>query len=410
MPSITSLPNDADFRTDTLGVSGEDVRVDRKKRTIYGASLMQLGRINDSRPWKVDELTLEQALSLMQRGGEAGTKGRFTHPNMSNDGLGNFLGRWVNPRIDNDRLRADLVLSERAFSGPRGDMGTYLLDMAESEADMLGVSLATRMNREAMEASADADGIEPIRLTAVHAADIVDQPAATRGGFFSTGGLDELPEHATRALDHYFENATPDVIRTRATNFLDRYLSNRYGDADAMSTETKGQNKGKTDEPAGDFVTKADLEGLFESFGTKLSSTLLGQIDEKLAANPKPAADGKEDEGEQLSADQIRTAERQRVTDLMNLASSAGLKDAEKTAKEWVDKDFSVSEAKQALGELVIKQNLLSRDEGDTGADEGLEAKLRAEFRDQDSVHTGLGITEDEYVEFRKEELAKSKR
>ena len=405
MHKITEMPNCHDLRTCALAMSGEEVRVDRKARTIYGVSLMQIGPLNDDRPWEVDLKTLEQALALMLANGPQGTKGRYTHPNMSTDGLGSFLGRWVNPRIDNDRLRADLVLSERAFSGPRGDIGTYLLDMAESDADMLGVSLATRMNRKAMKSDSNAKGIEPIRLSAIRAADVVDEPAATRGGLFSTGAIDELPEHATRVLDHYFEAATPDVVRARVTGFLDRYLTNRYGDPSAMSTNTAPQPNGDDGQPAGDHVTKADLGSLLESFGT----SLLAKVDEKLAKLGDMTPDEKPGEEGQLSVAEAVANERKRCTDLQNLAKSAGLKDAEKVAVEWIDKNFSLVDAKGALADKVIKQNLLSQGEGDDGADDQLDTKLKAEFRSQAKVHGNLGVTEDEYVEFRKTELAGAK-
>lgn len=415
MPTITELPNDADFRTTAMAIAGG--RVDREKRTIFGCSLMQLGELNDSRPWFVDRKTLDQALALMEAGGGA-TKARYTHPNMSNDGLGSYLGRWVNPRIDNGHLRADLVLSERAFTGPRGDIGTYILDMAEGDADMLGVSLATRMNRKAMKSDARADGKQPIRFSAIRAGDVVDEPAATRGGLFESSSLAELPLHATQVLDHYFEAATPDVIRTRAEGFLDRYLTNRFGDAAAMSKNNDTDQKPNEGNPTPEGnLTRADLDSVLGSFGEKL----LSQVDEKLSKLGGAKGEGDEvftrvkgpkvidEEPGQLSADQIRTAERKRVSDLMALATNAGLSNAEKTAQEWIDKDLSVTDAKAALGDIVVKQNMLSSGEGDDGLDTDLDAKLKAEFRAQSKVHASLGVSEEDYIEHRKAEIAKGR-
>ena len=106
MPTIDTAPPADAFRTDAI--RDQPQRVDRQANVIYGASMMQVGDLNegDARPWTVDMETLQQALSLAQQS-RTGVKARFTHPNMSSDGMGSYLGRWANWRIEGETLRAD---------------------------------------------------------------------------------------------------------------------------------------------------------------------------------------------------------------------------------------------------------------------------------------------------------------
>jgi len=143
MTTITTAPPAEAFRTDT--VRQQPQRVDRQANVIYGASMMQVGDLNegDARPWTVDMETLQQALSLAQQS-RSGVKARFTHPNMSSDGMGSYLGRWANWRIEGETLRADLHIADAAFTSPQGDLGNYVMDLAEADPGAFGVSLAPR--------------------------------------------------------------------------------------------------------------------------------------------------------------------------------------------------------------------------------------------------------------------------
>ena len=235
MPAITTAPKTGLFRTQTT--NAPPVRVDRAARVVFGCSLMQAGDLNpgDSRNWTVTSETLLQALELGGRGNN-GLKARFTHPNMSSDGMGSYLGRWKNLRLDGDTLRADLHIADAAFSSPQGDLGTYVMEMADSEPDMFGVSLATELDLENLsefemqqQTTGDASARWSMQFTAVRAGDVVDEPAATRGGMFDLMTVDKrnLPAQATALLQTYFGDAEPAVVRSRIDGFLDRYFSNK---------------------------------------------------------------------------------------------------------------------------------------------------------------------------------------
>lgn len=85
-----------------------------------------------------------------------GLKARFGHPNMCNESLGTYLGRFQNfqrgetVREDGTSAAccfADLHLSDTAKETPSGDLFAYLLSMAEDEADMFGASIVFHVGK-----------------------------------------------------------------------------------------------------------------------------------------------------------------------------------------------------------------------------------------------------------------------
>lgn len=262
MQTLKAPPQSGMFRTSTLNAA--PVRVDRTARVIFGASLMQVGDLNagDSRNWTVTPDTLNQAYMFATRGNN-GLKARFTHPNMSSDGFGSYLGRWKNFNVDGDTLRADLHIADAAFKSPQGDLGTYVMDMAENEADMFGVSLATELDIASLmdfeSKSETSSSLEPwpMKFTAVRAGDVVDEPAATRGGMFdlSEPDLRNLPAQATALLTTYFGDASPEVVRARIDGFLTRYFSNQGA---TMPDTATPATEADTDNLPGDTVPDED--------------------------------------------------------------------------------------------------------------------------------------------------------
>lgn len=156
-----------------------DLGIDRSNSIIRGAKVIEVGQINDDRPFQVDDTTLDQVIELGNRPNK-GIKARFTHPQA--DGLGKHLGRWVNFRRDGDAVRADLQLAKSSFNTPSGDLGSYILDLASEDPDAFGVSISAQLDRETF---ASKEVIKPIRVEKLLATDVVDEPAATRGGLFS---------------------------------------------------------------------------------------------------------------------------------------------------------------------------------------------------------------------------------
>lgn len=355
-------PPQADMFRTALATGAE--RVDRKNKIIFGANLMQTGDLNDDRDWTVDDGTLSNALEIMSRGNN-GSKARFTHPNMSADGMGSYLGRWKNPRIDAGTLRADLHLADSAFKSPNGDLGTYVMDLAEEDPEAFGISLATRINEPEMNKlrldlqSADANwkGRTPLRFRAVHAADVVDEPAATRGGFFSLTEVDNrsLPAQATVLLDSYFSDAEPEVVTARINGFLATYFK---GKGKAMPETTTAPEQPKTQ-----------------------TTPVVDLAAERASA-----------------AEQARKDERERVTKITALCKQAGKPEL---ADKFCENGSSVVEVQGELFNALCKSNAPVGEDASGGetAKPDENAAYKAEFK-----AGKYSMTEDQYVSLRRAE------
>lgn len=236
---IATLPQPDTFRTQPIRGLPEAAKVDRSKRTIYGAKAMEMGPLNegDARPWKVDIVTLQQ-LQQFVNAKNTGVKMRFAHPNMSRDGMGRHVGRASNARIVGEGDLAYVAIDARV-SDTNLQYSDHVLDLAESAPEDFGLSIAPLLDRAAMDKiTPDANGLTPIRLKSLQAIDFVDQPAATRGGLFEldSDSIADLPAQATHLLDTFFSDSPADVIRARFGEFLNTYLQTR---GDDVATETK---------------------------------------------------------------------------------------------------------------------------------------------------------------------------
>ncbi len=223
-----------------LGYAGKPVGVDRANNVIRGYVVAQRGPFKSQGRGEFDDASLAQIVSLMAAK-PAGLKSRFTHPNMSNDGLGKFLGRSKAPYLDGDRVRADLHLDPSSFSTPSGNLGKYVMDLAENDADAISSSLVLRVKQEVR---LNTDGTraknekgEPLpplwRPEALHASDIVETGDAVDSLLSAGVDVDGLPLAAlwrgSEMLDQLFADQPREVIEARLKGFLERYLTGRFG-------------------------------------------------------------------------------------------------------------------------------------------------------------------------------------
>lgn len=190
------------------------VAVDRDNGRLNGVSVMESGPAI-GHGFELDEQSLDEVVRL---GNEAkgGIKTRFTHPDMCHEGLGNELGRSVNFRKSEDggRVLADLVLLQAAGKSPSGDLRGWVLDMAEEDPGLIGMSVVMSGDLEEQrdddgEPRVDGDGHTLpalYRPKVLHANDLVDEPAANRRGLF---GNAELSAAAVVALDNAIASVFP---------------------------------------------------------------------------------------------------------------------------------------------------------------------------------------------------------
>ncbi len=168
----------------------------------------------------------------------AGVKARFGHPNMCSSAIGTYLGRFKNYSYSGDLVKADLFLDNTAKSTPNGDLFAYVLDMAETNPDMFGASIAFE-TADSVIIEEEADGKktkkEYFRLKELRATDIVDEPAATDGLF----SADSFPAIATRFLD---ENPQVlEIIFSKPDSVIE-FLSNYLNNTDMNISEKIKQN------------------------------------------------------------------------------------------------------------------------------------------------------------------------
>lgn len=224
------------------------VGVDRDNRVINGFIVAEEGPFRSEGRGEFDGKSLASIVDLM-RAEPRGLKSRFTHPTLSNDGLGHFLGRATGARVETvgrpggnvQAVRADLHLSETAFEkNPNGNIGDYLLGLAEEDPDAMGASLVLTVDEElrldARKRPLTDENGEPLpplwRPKSLHAVDMVDSGDATRQ--FLGADLDGLPDDIVRRgselLDRQFHGCGRDVVEARSLAWLKRYLDNRFGD------------------------------------------------------------------------------------------------------------------------------------------------------------------------------------
>jgi len=228
---------------------GRPIGVDRGKKAILGFVVAQAGPFKSVGRGEFDDSSLRSIVQLMATKPK-GTKSRFTHPSLSEDGLGNYVGRAREPRLDSATtdsgatvaaVRADLYLSPAAFVSPKGDLGTYVLDLADDDSDALSSSLVLQVKREvrlnadgSRQTDAAGNALPPLwRPEKIHATDIVDTGDAVDGLLSASVLSGELPDaavrHASEMLDRLFAGQTRDVVEARCSAWLDRYLGMRYG-------------------------------------------------------------------------------------------------------------------------------------------------------------------------------------
>lgn len=237
-----------------LKAQGAPKSIDRESGIIRGYVVAQLGPFKSRGRGEFDEKSLDAIIELMSKN-PTGTKSRFTHPGMSSDGLGKFLGRARDPIMSTTldertgktvkAVRADLHFNRTALETPiegGKPLGVYVMDLAESDPSALSSSLVLRADEEYR---LEEDGtptrdenderLPPLwRPKIIHASDVVDTGDAVDGLLSAGVDVDGLPLAAlwrgTEMLDSVFADQPEAVVRARLTAWTDRYLAERFGE------------------------------------------------------------------------------------------------------------------------------------------------------------------------------------
>lgn len=400
--NITKPPNRDLFRTSAERGLPEAARVDTAKRIVYGAKAMQVGPLSagDHRPWKIDRVTLEQ-LQEFAAAKPAGVKMRFSHPNMSRDGMGRHVGRARNPRIVEDDGPAYLAVDchLNAKGGPRtADQVAHILDLADSAPEDFGLSIAPLLDEAAMsKQEPDRDGLKAVRIKSLDAIDFVDEPAATNGLFaLDTVDMQDLPAQATELLDTYFANASAEVIRARFSDFVSTYLTNREGAEMATKQDEKPAKPETLGVQEDVDALKTEVEALKADIAAmKAADATEGEGEGEGETPPQPPGDM--DAKKSALADLTR---RKEVSALCKLAKvpdeerdlllSAGLSKSE--AQSWI----------RDAGYLAKNNKPLEESDGNLDAKKPTPAETFGKEWDASAdLFTAQGINRESYVKSR---------
>lgn len=256
-------------RGTTLGT----FRTDQGKQGIRGVILAEEGPFKTPGRGEFDRQEMANIVKL----GNAEAKGlkvRFTHPDLSADGLGKYLGRVSNVREDTiyrdgksvAAARGDLVFSDSAYDTPNGNLAKYVTTLTEEDDHALGMSLVVgqldeqwrRETNGTLAKGPDGQPLPPLwRVGSLHGVDVVDIGDATNSmlGLSIEGLPDEIVRKAAVLLRNQFAGKDRAFVEEHLRAYCNRVLEHYWPlQAEAVIAEEA------TDQPTDSaMATTADL-------------------------------------------------------------------------------------------------------------------------------------------------------
>ena len=212
--------------------------VDNDRGILRGISVVTEGEAKGHGVWLDRDFVLE----TVRQGNDSksGIKARFGHPTMSSTALGSFVGRFKGFRAEERSgslsAVADLYLSNSAKDTPGGNLYDYVINLANEDPKAFGTSIVF----EPADDFKKEDSPEKVfaTMSALRAADLVDDPAANPDGLFSSWANATWAGQVSEFLDthpHVFEllDKNPDVIE----HFVEAYKQYRLRKGEPMGTE-----------------------------------------------------------------------------------------------------------------------------------------------------------------------------
>ncbi len=257
---------------------------------IYGVSVITRGEALGHDLWVDQDFMSDVAFGINKH--ETGIKARFTHPGLSSDGLGTYLGKLHNGRMAGEQVFADLHFKEAATKTPDGNLADYVMTLAEGSPEDFGLSIVFEHDEKASRShmsdntqgdrfvSPDEDNknnFQHARLLKLRAGDVVDSPAANPEGLFQR--KQEVAAEAELLLSYTLglSDAKPeltcfdvDVDRLSAavSRFLSRHnLTLSTKEEQLMTTETTVETPSEVQPTREDFT--AELQKFITAFGSQ---------------------------------------------------------------------------------------------------------------------------------------------
>lgn len=384
------------IRAETL--SAAPAKVDRANAVIYGKVIAELGPFKSPGRGEFDMVALEKIVEL-GNAKATGLKSRFTHPDLSSDGLGKFLGRDRNFRLEGTKVKADSYLDKTSLEpSPNGGgkpLGIYVMDLAESDPGAFSSSLVLETEKEfrlepdgTKKKGPDGNALPPLwRPKSLHASDVVDTGDAVNDFLSADIEVEGLPDVVVRRaaflMDEQFSGQPRETVADRCHAFVDRYLSRRFGDPE-MSTENKPAQTSTPDTAK----LQADVATLAASLAetNKTLDTLAKSLSE---------------------ANETAKKERQSALRSKEIASLCQMAGDSNAATYIADESLTVESLRATLFAKLCKDRQLTGDGGTTGdiPDKGdPNSKFKKEYQAKKDIHDKLGITEADFVALRRQE------
>ena len=203
--------------------------IDKENGIIHNVLVVQEGEAKGHNLFLNQEF-LENTAKLGNENAK-GIKARFGHPNMCSTALGTYIGRYKNFHKKETNVLADLYLDKSAKISPNGNLYDYILELAATNPDMFGSSIAFKCGKVNTLSEKDAATDKELTknyatIEQLHAVDLVDEPAATNG-LFAQFHQNDWAFTATSFL-----NENPSLLNALSNNpflfteFLTKYLNN----------------------------------------------------------------------------------------------------------------------------------------------------------------------------------------
>jgi hypothetical protein len=166
------------------------LRFDRDRGVIEGLSVITCGPAI-GHGFDVDDVMIRQVCDAINAAPK-GVKSHLTHADggsifsAGDDPILLMLGRMKNASVDGDRGRADMHFGRYAESSPRGNLKTFLFDLAEDDPEIAGLSVVFERAPFKERRDAKNQALPPAgRVKDVLAVDWVGDPGANPTGLLS---------------------------------------------------------------------------------------------------------------------------------------------------------------------------------------------------------------------------------
>lgn len=371
---------------------------------IRGMAVLTRGEALGHGLW-CDRTMLSQVCDAINSSSK-GVKARFTHPDLSGDGLGKALGRVKNAGLDGDVVRGDLHFTQSAHQTPEGDLARYVMSLAAEDPAAFGNSIAfdedyvAEDKHRAHHSQADSDGypefrspdpdnernLPHARVKDLRAIDAVDDPAANPAGLFHRG--QELAADAEKliAFSLGLSNERPALVALdadpdRIAGFIQRFLSRN----NLTITQKEAAVPGKT-------IAELDAE-LRQHFSGARPPARKFEADkedkkENEAEGAQEEGDADKDEGHDKARDEKRGDNYAGRTAGRTLASDEGQGDDEENDQNELEEgcDEEKDKTDKNLATAAKSKNLAKGGEAPGGDSSGDEGKRQNDYQDEEEA------------------------